>query len=107
MRIYVGNLPYTCTADEVRELFSSYGNVDSVNLVTDRETGRPRGFGFVEMANGGESAIGAARRRIRRSHAHGEPGTPARSRASARAQLLLVARALPTHSPTHDWQRGQ
>jgi RNA recognition motif-containing protein len=59
MRIYVGNLPYTCTADEIRELFSSYGNVDSVNLITDRETGRPRGFGFVEMASGGESAISA------------------------------------------------
>jgi RNA recognition motif-containing protein len=59
MRIYVGNLPYTCTADEVRELFSSYGNVDSVNLITDRETGRPRGFGFVEMGSGGEAAISA------------------------------------------------
>jgi RNA recognition motif-containing protein len=59
MRIYIGNLPYTCTADEVRELFGSYGNVESVNLITDRETGRPRGFGFVEMTNGGESAISA------------------------------------------------
>jgi RNA recognition motif-containing protein len=59
MRIYVGNLPYTCTADEVRELFGSYGNVDSVNLITDRETGRPRGFGFVEMGSGGEAAISA------------------------------------------------
>jgi RNA recognition motif-containing protein len=59
MRIYVGNLPYTCTEDELRELFGSYGNVDSVNLITDRETGRPRGFGFVEMASGGESAISA------------------------------------------------
>ena len=59
MRIYVGNLPYTCTADEVRELFGSYGNVDSVNLITDRETGRPRGFGFVEMGSGGEAAVSA------------------------------------------------
>jgi RNA recognition motif-containing protein len=59
MRIYVGNLPYTCTEDELRELFGSYGNVDTVNLITDRETGRPRGFGFVEMATGGESAISA------------------------------------------------
>jgi RNA recognition motif-containing protein len=59
MRIYVGNLPYTCTADDVRELFSSYGNVESVNLITDRETGRPRGFGFVEMTDGGEPAITA------------------------------------------------
>ncbi len=47
--IYVGNLPYTATEDEVRELFEQHGNVDSVKLITDRETGRPRGFGFVEM----------------------------------------------------------
>jgi RNA recognition motif-containing protein len=59
MRIYIGNLPYTCTEDEVRELFSSYGNVESVNLITDRETGRPRGFGFVELTNGGEAAVSA------------------------------------------------
>ena len=48
-RIYVGNLPYNANEDEVRELFSRYGEVASVSLVTDRETGRPRGFGFVEM----------------------------------------------------------
>ena len=47
--IYVGNLPFTATEDEVRDMFSPYGNVSSVKLVTDRETGRPRGFGFVEM----------------------------------------------------------
>ena len=49
-RIYVGNLPFNATEETVRELFSHYGTVDSVNLITDRETGRPRGFGFVEMA---------------------------------------------------------
>lgn len=59
MRIYIGNLPYTSTADEVHELFSSYGNVESVNLITDRETGRPRGFGFVEMTTGGDTAVSA------------------------------------------------
>lgn len=47
--IYVGNLPFTATEDEVQELFAAYGNVDSVRLITDRETGRPRGFGFVRM----------------------------------------------------------
>lgn len=47
--IYVGNLPWSATEDEVRALFSPYGQVTSVNLVTDRETGRARGFGFVEM----------------------------------------------------------
>lgn len=49
--IYVGNLPFSATEDEVRELFSQYGAVHSVKLITDRETGRPRGFGFVEMAD--------------------------------------------------------
>jgi RNA recognition motif-containing protein len=47
--IYVGNLPFTATEDEVRDLFSPYGEVESVRLMTDRETGRPRGFGFVSM----------------------------------------------------------
>ena len=50
-RIYVGNLPFTATEDEVRNLFGAHGSVESVNLITDRETGRPRGFGFVEMGN--------------------------------------------------------
>ena len=50
-RIYVGNLPFSATEDEIRELFSQHGTVESVNLITDRETGRPRGFGFVEMAD--------------------------------------------------------
>jgi RNA recognition motif-containing protein len=59
-RIYVGNLPYTANEDEVRELFSQYGEVTSVSLVNDRETGRPRGFGFVEMpADDADAAIGA------------------------------------------------
>ena len=48
-KIYVGNLPFTATEDSVRELFQTHGTVDSLNLITDRETGRPRGFGFVEM----------------------------------------------------------
>jgi RNA recognition motif-containing protein len=49
-KIYVGNLPFTATEAEVRTLFSQHGAVDSVALPTDRETGRPRGFGFVEMS---------------------------------------------------------
>jgi RNA recognition motif-containing protein len=47
--IYVGNLPWSATEDQVEELFGSYGKVLSVKLVNDRETGRARGFGFVEM----------------------------------------------------------
>ena len=48
-KIYVGNLPFSASQDEVRDLFSPYGEVLSVNLITDRETGRSRGFGFVEL----------------------------------------------------------
>lgn len=47
--IYVGNLPFSATESEISDLFSRYGTVGSVKLITDRETGRPRGFAFVEM----------------------------------------------------------
>lgn len=47
--IYVGNLPFSATEEELRTLFEQYGAVHSVKLINDRETGRPRGFGFVEM----------------------------------------------------------
>src|SRR4029077_13937671 len=50
--IYVGNLPFTATEDEVRALFERHGKVESVKLINDRETGRPRGFAFVDMAAG-------------------------------------------------------
>jgi RNA recognition motif-containing protein len=52
--IFVGNLSFGATEDAVRSLFETYGTVDRVNVVTDRETGRARGFGFVEMSNDGE-----------------------------------------------------
>ena len=48
-KIYVGNLPFSADEAAVRALFSQHGSVDSVSLINDRETGRPRGFGFVEM----------------------------------------------------------
>jgi RNA recognition motif-containing protein len=48
-KIYVGNLPFSATEDQVRALFAQHGTVESVALPSDRETGRPRGFGFVEM----------------------------------------------------------
>ena len=50
--IYVGNLPFTATEDEVRAIFERHGKVESVKLINDRETGRPRGFAFVDMAAG-------------------------------------------------------
>ncbi len=49
-KLYVGNLPFTTTEDELRSVFQRHGSVDSVNVITDRETGRPRGFAFVEMS---------------------------------------------------------
>ena len=55
MRIYVGNLPFSTTEDELREFFGQHGAVTSAAIVIDRETGRPRGFGFVEMANDEEA----------------------------------------------------
>jgi len=59
-RIYVGNLPFSATEDELREKFSEFGEVESVNLINDRHTGQPRGFGFVEMADeGADRAIAA------------------------------------------------
>lgn len=58
MNIYVGNLPYNTSEDEISELFEEYGTVHSVKLIKDRETQRLRGFGFVEMEQeGGMQAI--------------------------------------------------
>ncbi len=55
-RLYVGNLPFDATTDDVRTAFEAFGTVHDVSLVTDRETGRPRGFGFVEMDQQSASA---------------------------------------------------
>ncbi len=49
MNIYVGNLPYSTTQEELRQLFEQYGTVESVNIIQDRETGRSKGFGFAVM----------------------------------------------------------
>lgn len=49
MNIYVGNLPFTTTSSELENLFAEYGNVESASVINDRDTGRSRGFGFVEM----------------------------------------------------------
>ncbi len=56
-KLYVGNIPFSATEDELRSLFEQHGSVESINVITDRETGRPRGFAFVEMD---ESAADAA-----------------------------------------------
>jgi len=56
-KIYVGNLPFSATEDEVKELFGQHGTVHSVALINDRETGRPRGFGFIEVDDDALSAM--------------------------------------------------
>jgi cold-inducible RNA-binding protein len=59
-KLYVGNLSYATSEATLRTLFSEFGQVESVNMITDRETGRPKGFAFVEMANeqAAQAAIG-------------------------------------------------
>lgn len=59
MNLYVGNLPYSTTDEELRAAFSAHGTVSSAKVISDRETGRSRGFGFVEMADGGDAAVNA------------------------------------------------
>ena len=59
--VYVGNLSFDTTQDKLQELFEAHGQVSTVNVITDRDTGRPRGFAFVEMMTeeGAQAAIGA------------------------------------------------
>jgi RNA recognition motif-containing protein len=57
--IYVGNLSFETSSDDLREVFSQYGGVERAQVATDRDTGRSRGFGFVEMKDGGDEAIAA------------------------------------------------
>ena len=59
-KLFVGNLPFTATEDDLRTLFATHGTVESVAVITDRETGRPRGFGFVEMQSDGAAKAIAA-----------------------------------------------
>jgi len=79
-KLYVGNLPFSATEDEITELFGQHGTVHSVALINDRETGRPRGFGFVEMDD--DAIAGAIQaldgsdmggRQLRVNEAHDKP----------------------------------
>jgi RNA recognition motif-containing protein len=71
VNIFVGNLAFSATEDDVRQLFEPYGAVDKVHIIIDRETGRSRGFGFVEMPD----------RRAAESAMHGLQGKPLAGRA--------------------------
>ena len=55
MNIYIGNLAYTVTEDDLRDTFSEFGKVESANIINDKFSGRSKGFGFVEMSNDGEA----------------------------------------------------
>jgi hypothetical protein len=55
-KIYVGNLPFSTTSEQLNEMFAKFGTVDSAKIVMDRDTGRSKGFGFVEMSTGDEAA---------------------------------------------------
>ncbi|MEJ2130696.1 MAG: RNA-binding protein [Gammaproteobacteria bacterium] len=88
-KIYVGNLPWTATEEDVREFFSEYGDVGSVAIIVDRETGRSRGFGFVEMedseadraieeANG--QSLGGRTLRVNEAQERRRPSGPPRGR---------------------------
>jgi len=55
MNIYVGNLSFDCSEEDIRVMFAAHGGVDSVRLITDRDTGRSKGFAFVEMPDNGEA----------------------------------------------------
>lgn len=57
--LYVGNMSFSTTEDQLREAFSQYGTLTKIQLIMDRETGRPRGFAFIEMSDGGDQAIAA------------------------------------------------
>lgn len=70
-KLYIGNLPFSATEDELREMFGRHGSVDSVAVITDRETGRARGFAFVEMSEA--SAASDAIRALDGSDMGGRP----------------------------------
>ena len=55
MKLYVGNMSFDSSEDDIRKAFEAHGTVDSVTIITDRDTGRPKGFGFVEMSNDDEA----------------------------------------------------
>jgi RNA recognition motif-containing protein len=84
-KLYVGNIPFSITETELRELFEEHGSIESINVITDRDTGRPRGFAFVEMEDSGSAdaamqaldgrEIGGRALRVNEAHERGRrPG---------------------------------
>ena len=94
MEIFVGNISYTSTEDDLWQLFEGFGTVERVNLILDRDTGRSRGFGFVGMPHEDEAEGRHRGPRWQRASGPGpgrQPGAPARAAAEAR---LLVGREI-------------
>ncbi len=73
MRIFVGNIPYTTTGDDLSELFGEFGEVNDARVITDRGTGRSKGFGFVDMPN--DSDANEAMKSLNGSDFNGRPLT--------------------------------
>jgi RNA recognition motif-containing protein len=98
--VYIGNLPYDTTEEQVTELFAPFGDVNRATLVKDRETGRPRGFGFVEMPNDDEGR--AAIEALSGKDYEGRPLTvnEARNRSSQRNSANLSRSAKKDDTPT-------
>ena len=94
MTIFVGNVPWSITEDELHQLFERYGSVASVRLATDRETGRSRGFGFVEMPDATQAqaaidglngtSLGGRPLTVNEAHQREEQGGPRRPREERR-----------------------
>ena len=111
MNIFVGNLAFTTTEQDLRQLFEPYGAVDTIRIMTDRETGRSRGFGFVEMPDSHAAASARAvpspsTKRGRGNHAGSRarragkpPGTVSRQRQAVNLQSRMREAATPRRWP--------
>ena len=115
MKLYVGNLPYNTTEDDLRTLFSTYGAVNSVAIITDRDTGRSKGFGFVEFGNDDEArnAISALSGQEYGGRAltvnEARPKTQGSGGGGRRGPLLIPIRGIPQGGdkpPFSFWRRS-
>lgn len=90
MKIYVGNMPYDTSEDDLRKAFGAHGQVDSVSVITDRDTGRAKGFGFVEMSSDTEA----------------KAAIEALNEKDFQGRMLKVNEARPRNEGQRGWNRG-
>ena len=104
MRIYVGNLPYDVNEDELRQQFSAFGNVTDVSIPKDKDSGRSKGFGFVEMPTQAEAeaAIAALNRRYLLDYPR-EAARRIESLPLAGAAEILAGQPVPVIVPVWSW----